>query len=286
MIQAYIELTKPRITWLILMSTGIGYVFGMSAAPGFSFSWWTLFHTLLGTALIASGTAALNQWYESEADAQMHRTRQRPIPSGRIERMPALIFALALSAIGFAELAWLVNPLTGFLGLFTLATYIFIYTPMKKESPHSTSWGAIPGAMPPVIGFAASAGTLNWAAAALFAILFVWQFPHFYAIAWMYREDYGRAGIRMLPVVEPNGESTARRILVFLLLLIPVSLIPTFLGMTGALYLAGAVALGIYFLHAGVQVMRDRSLLRARAVLLASVLYLPALYGLMLLDRA
>lgn len=286
MIQAYIELTKPRITWLILMSTGIGYVFGMSAAPGFSFSWWTLFHTLLGTALIASGTAALNQWYESEADAQMHRTRQRPIPSGRVERTPALIFAVALSAIGFAELAWLVNPLTGLLGLFTLCTYMFIYTPMKKQSPHSTSWGAIPGAMPPVIGFAASAGMLNWAAAALFAILFVWQFPHFYAIAWMYREDYGRAGIRMLPVVEPNGESTARRILVFLLLLIPVSLIPTFLGMTGALYLAGAVALGIYFLHAGVQVMRDRSLLRARAVLLASVLYLPALYGLMLLDRA
>lgn len=284
--QAYIELTKPRITWLILMSTGIGFVFGMSAVPGFSFSWWTLFHTLVGTALIASGTAALNQWYESEADARMHRTRQRPIPSGRVARTPALVFAIALSVIGFAELAWLVNPLTGFLGLFTLSTYIFIYTPMKQQSPHSTSWGAIPGAMPPVIGFAASAGLLNWAAAALFAILFVWQFPHFYAIAWMYREDYGRAGIRMLPVVEPDGESTARRILVFLLLLIPVSLVPTLLGMTGALYLAGAVALGIYFLHAGVQVMRDRSLLRARAVLLASVLYLPALYGLMLLDRA
>lgn len=285
--QAYIELTKPRITWLILMSTGIGYVFGMSAAPaGASFSWWTLFHTLLGTALIASGTAALNQWYESQADAKMHRTRQRPIPSGRVGRTPALLFAVALSVAGFAELAWLVNPLTGLLGLFTLATYIFIYTPMKQRSPHSTSFGSIPGAMPPVIGFAASAGTLNWAAAALFAILFVWQFPHFYAIAWMYREDYGRAGIKMLPVVEPDGESTARRILVFLLLLLPTSILPTLLGMTGALYLAGAVALGIYFLHAGVQVMRDRSLLKARAVLMASVLYLPALYGLMLLDRA
>lgn len=285
--QAYIELTKPRITWLILMSTGIGYVFGMSAAPaGASFSWWTLFHTLLGTALIASGTAALNQWYESQADAKMHRTRQRPIPSGRVGRTPALLFAVALSVAGFAELAGLVNPLTGLLGLFTLATYIFIYTPMKQRSPHSTSFGSIPGAMPPVIGFAASAGTLNWAAAALFAILFVWQFPHFYAIAWMYREDYGRAGIKMLPVVEPDGESTARRILVFLLLLLPTSILPTLLGMTGALYLAGAVALGIYFLHAGVQVMRDRSLLKARAVLMASVLYLPALYGLMLLDRA
>ncbi len=284
--RAYLELTKPRITWLILMSTAIGFVFGLGASASAAFSWWTLFHTLCGTALIASGTAALNQWFESEADARMHRTRQRPIPSGRIRRNPALVFALALSVLGFAQLTWLVNPLTGLLGLFTLSTYIFLYTPMKQRSPHATTIGSLPGAMPPLIGFAAAAGTLTWGAAALFAILFVWQFPHFYAIAWMYREDYGRAGIRMLPVVEPDGESTARRILVFLILLIPVSMAPTFLGMTGSIYLAGAFLLGLYFLNAGVQVFRDRSLLRARAVLLASVLYLPALYGLMLLDRA
>ena len=285
--RAYIELTKPRITWLILMSTAIGFVFGLAAGPGsVGFSWLTLFHTLCGTALIASGTAALNQWFESEADGRMHRTRQRPIPSGRVKRTPALLFGIALSIVGFAQLAWLVNPLTGLLGLFTLSTYIFLYTPMKQRSPHATTIGSLPGAMPPLIGFAASAGQITWGAMALFAILFVWQFPHFYAIAWMYREDYGRAGIRMLPVVEPDGESTARRILVFLLLLIPVSLAPTFLGMTGSIYLVGALLLGLYFLNSGVQVFRDRSLLRARAVLLASVLYLPALYGLMLLDRA
>ena len=284
--QPYIELTKPRITWLILMSTAIGFVFGLSVSPGGAFSWWTLFHTVCGTALIASGTAALNQWYESEADAKMHRTRQRPIPSGRILPGRALGFALALSGLGFAQLTWMVNPLTGFLGLFTLATYIFLYTPMKQRSPHSTTIGAIPGAMPPLIGFAAAAGVLTWPAMALFAILFVWQFPHFYAIAWMYREDYGRAGIRMLPVVEPDGESTARRILVFLLILIPVSAAPTLLGLTGMIYLAGALLLGLYFLYSGVRVFRDRSLPHARAVLLASVMYLPALYGLMLLDRA
>lgn len=284
--QAYLELTKPRITWLILMSTAIGFVFGLSANASVAFSAWTLLHTLLGTALIASGTAALNQWYESEADAKMHRTRQRPIPSGRVARGPAFWFAVALSMAGFAELYALVNPLTAWLGLFTLSTYIFLYTPLKQRSPHSTTIGALPGAMPPLIGFAASAGFIDWSAMALFAILFVWQFPHFYAIAWMYREDYGRAGIQMLPVVEPAGESTSQRILLFLVMLLPVSLLPTLLGMTGTVYLVGALALGLYFLRSGVQVFRDRSLLNARAVLLASVLYLPALYGLMLLDRA
>lgn len=285
MIRAYVELTKPRITWLILMSTAVGFIFGLSAAPA-GLSWITLAHVLCGTALIASGTAALNQWFEAEADARMERTRRRPIPSGRVRRGPALAFAVALSMLGFAQLTWLVNPLTGFLGLFTLITYISIYTPMKQRTPHATTIGAIPGAMPPLIGYAASAGSLDWAAAALFTILFVWQFPHFYAIAWMYREDYGRAGIRMLPVVEPDGGSTARRILAFLFVLIPVSLAPTLLGMTGFVYLAGALALGLYFLNSGWKVFRDRSLPHARGVLLASVVYLPVLYGLMLLDRA
>ncbi len=282
MIRSYIELTKPRITWLILMSTGIGYYFGIREG---AWTWLSLLHTIIGTALIASGTAALNQWYESDADSRMNRTKQRPIPSGRLTRNQALVFGIALSIIGFAELALGVNLLTGLLGLFTLVCYLGLYTPLKSKSWHSTTVGSIPGAMPPLIGFAAAAGTLTAEAWALYAILFVWQFPHFYSIAWMYREDYGRAGIRMLPVVEPDGTSTARHILAFLILLFPVSLIPSMLSMTGRFYLAGAILMGLFFLRAGVRVAREKTLLNARKVLLASVVYLPVLYGLMAVDR-
>ena len=277
----YIALTKPRITWLILMSTGVGYFFG--ARGGWHFL--TLLHTIIGTGLIASGTAALNQWYERAADAKMRRTQTRPLPSGRLSAGNALVFAILISVAGFFELFVEVNALTGWLGLFTLLSYLFIYTPLKQRSPHSTTIGAIPGAMPPLIGYAAASGTLTWEAWILFAILFIWQFPHFYAIAWMYREDYERAGIRMLPVVEPDGESTARRILLYSLILIPISMVPKFLAMTGNLYLAGALALGLLFLYAGVRVNFDRTRQQARRVLLASVIYLPVLYGLMLLDR-
>ena len=277
----YIALTKPRITWLILMSTGVGYFFGARGG----WHWLTLLNTIVGTGLIASGTAALNQWYERAADAKMKRTQGRPLPAGRISANKALIFAILISVAGFIELFAGVNALTGWLGLFTLLSYLFIYTPLKLRSPHSTTIGAVPGAMPPLIGFAAASGTLTWDAWILFAILFFWQFPHFYAIAWMYREDYERAGIRMLPVVEPDGESTARRILAYSLILIPISLLPKFLSMTGNLYLVGALALGLLFLYAGVRVTFDRTRREARRVLLASVIYLPVLYGLMLLDR-
>lgn len=277
----FLELTKPRITWLILMSTGIGYFFGLRGGLDI----WSLLHTLIGTGLIASGTAALNQWYEFDADARMNRTKLRPIPSGKVTRPQAFWFAMVLSVVGLAELTFRVNPLTGFLGLFTMASYLLLYTPMKRRSRHSTTVGAIPGAMPPLIGFAAASGVLTAEAWVLFAILFIWQFPHFYSIAWMYREDYGRAGIRMLPVEEPDGISTARQILAFLILLIPVSLIPTALGMTGKLYLVGATLAGLYFLRAGTRVFRDKSLVHARGVLLASVIYLPVLYGLLLIDR-
>jgi protoheme IX farnesyltransferase len=277
----YIALTKPRITWLILMSTGVGYYFGLKNG----FNWLTFLHTLLGTGLIASGTAALNQWWEHLADAKMKRTQMRPIPSGLISPRNALLFGSALSAAGFAEL-WLgVNLLTGFLGALTLASYLFIYTPMKQRSPHATTIGAIPGAMPPLIGFAAASGTLTLEAWALFGILFLWQFPHFYSIAWMYRDDYARAGIRMLPVVEPDGASTSRQIVAFSVVLIPFSLLPVFLAMTGKIYLVGAVMLGMYFLYAGIRVARERTSIRARGVLLASVMYLPLLYVLMILDR-
>ncbi len=277
----YIELTKPRITWLILMSTAIGYVFGSHEG----FNWVLLLHTLVGTALIASGTATFNQWYERKADALMSRTKGRPIPQGQVTPTQAFGWGLLLSVAGFAEL-WLgVNPLTAMAGLFTLVTYLFVYTPMKQKHWHATTLGAVPGAMPPVIGYAAASGAINWEAAALFAILFVWQFPHFYAIAWMYRDDYAKASIKMLPVVEPEGDSTARQILLFSILLIPVSFVPSWLHMTGAVYFVGAALMGVYFLRAAIRVSRERTIVLARGVLLTSVIYLPVLYGLMLLDR-
>lgn len=278
----YLQLTKPRITWLILMSTAVGFFFG---ARGAGWEWLVLLHTIIGTGLIASGTAALNQWMERDADARMNRTKQRPLPAGSISPSRAFWFAVALSVLGFVEL-WLgANLLTAFLGAFTLASYLFVYTPLKRVTPHSTTIGAIPGAMPPVIGYAAARGDLNMEALALFAILFFWQFPHFYSIAWLYREDYGRAGIRMLPVVDPSGERTARQILVTGLFLIPVSLLPSWLGMAGNLYGAGAVLLGIMYFWYGVRVNRERTLLRARGVLMASIVYLPLLYVLLLADR-
>ena len=209
--------------------------------------WWGLLHTILGTGLIASGTAALNQWYEREADRRMRRTSDRPMPSGRIAPPRALAFGVALSLAGFADL-WLgVNLLAALLGLFTLLSYLFLYTPLKQRSWLSTTIGAFPGAMPPMIGFAAAHGSITSEAWVLFAILFLWQFPHFYSIAWMYREDYARAGIRMLPVVEPDGRSTARQIVLYGLALIPVSLVPSILGMSGRIYLVGALLLGLWF---------------------------------------
>jgi protoheme IX farnesyltransferase len=286
----YIELTKPRITWLILMSTGIGYFFGLPAAA----NWWQflrnidlllLLHTVLGTGLIASGTAALNQWYEREADRHMRRTSDRPLPSGRLSARRALAFGIALSAAGFFDLWLAVNPLSASIGVFTLASYLFLYTPLKQRTWWSTTIGAVPGAMPPMIGFAAAAGTLTRESWVLFAILFLWQFPHFYSIAWMYKDDYARAGIRMLPVVEPDCRSTARQIVLYGIALIPVSLVPSALGMSGRVYLVGALLLGLWFLYSGVRVAIERSIARARSVLVTSVLYLPLIYGLMLLDR-
>lgn len=278
----YIELTKPRITWLILMSTAIGYYFGHRGA----WSIVAMLHTLIGTGLIASGTAALNQWYEREADRHMRRTQARPLPSGRIRPNQALLFGIALAVVGGLELALGVNWLSAALGIFTLAAYLFLYTPLKQMTWWSTTVGAFPGAMPPLIGYAAAAGKLTAEAWVLYAILFLWQFPHFYAIAWMYREDYSRAGIKMLPVVEPDGHSTSRQILIYSVLLIPISLLPKWMGMTGSIYTVGAVALGLSFLYAGIRVSLDRTRLQARKVLLASVVYLPVLYGLMVIDPA
>lgn len=276
----YIALTKPRITWLIVMSTAVGYYFGHSGAWGI----WAVFHTLIGTALIASGTAALNQWYEREADRQMRRTQLRPLPAGRLKPVEALWFGIGLAIAGGLELGFGVNWFCSALGISTLLMYLGLYTPLKQKTWWSTTVGAVPGAMPPLIGYAAAANRLTPEAWVLAAILFLWQFPHFYAIAWMYREDYSRAGIRMLPVVEPDGESTARQILLYSVLLIPISLLPKWMGMTGTIYMTGALALGLFFLYSGIRVSLDRTRVRARKVLLTSVIYLPALYVLMVLD--
>lgn len=281
-LQTYLELTKPRITTFILMSAGVGYVSGLAG----SIEWTVLFHLLLGTALLASGTAALNQWYERDSDAMMHRTQERPIPSGRLSAAQAFWFGVAIAVIGFVELAVFVNLLTAGLGLFTLVTYLGVYTPLKQRTWHATTLGAVPGAMPPLMGWAAATHSLSLEALVLFAILFVWQFPHFYSIAWIYREDYGRAGIKMLPVVEPDGESTARQILLFSLLLIPVSLLPSMLSMAGVLYLIGSLVMGLVFLLSAIRIGQEKSRTRARQVLLASVIYLPVVFGLLLLDRA
>jgi len=269
------------------MSTGVGYFFGAQK----TWHGWhglhllMLLHTIIGTGLIASGTAALNQWYEREADSRMRRTQDRPLPSGRLDAGKALAFAIAISIAGFVELWFGANLLSASLGLFTLLLYLGVYTPLKQRSPHSTTIGAIPGAMPPLIGFAAASGTLTWNAWILFAILLLWQFPHFYAIAWMYKEDYARAGIRMLPVVEPDGKSTARRILLYSIALIPISMMPKFFAMAGNFYLYGALALGLAFLYYGLRIRTDRTRQQARRVLLASVVYLPVLFSLMLFDR-
>jgi protoheme IX farnesyltransferase len=277
----FLELTKPRITILILICTAVGYYFGCRT----SFPLLMLVHVLLGTALMASGTSALNQCWEAHSDARMRRTRDRPIPAGRIRRCHAVVFGVVLSAAGFAELRFGANALAAALGLFTLLTYLFIYTPLKQRSPACTTVGALPGAMPPLIGYAAASGSLDLGALALFLILFVWQFPHFYAIAWMYREDYARAGIRMLPVIQPDGESTAKRVVACSILLIPISLVPRLLGMTGSAYAVVAVIAGLGLLYFGVRLGRERTFARARLVLLASVLYLPVMFAVMVLDR-
>jgi protoheme IX farnesyltransferase len=277
----YWELTKPGVTSLILFSTLVGFYLasqqGIALAP--------LFHVLFGTALVAGGTAALNQFWERDADARMRRTRSRPLPMGRITPRRALWFGIALAAAGTLHLAWHVNLLSALLAALTLASYLFLYTPLKMRTPHCTLVGSFPGAIPPLIGWAAARGSLNAEAWVLYAILFLWQFPHFLAIAWLYSEDYERAGIAMLPVVEPDGKSTARQILLYCAALLPVSLLPTWLGTTGWIYLAGTLLLGSGFLYIAVRSAVEKTKLGARRLLQASVVYLPLIYGLMLLDK-
>ena len=270
----YLELTKPNVVWLILMSTMVAFYLGSpSQMPVL-----LMLHTVFATALLAGGTGALNQWWERESDALMHRTEARPLPAGRIGAAPSLVFGLGLTVAGLLYLLTAVNPLSFWVGMATVASYVLAYTPLKRRTPIATFVGAIPGAAPLLLGWTAARNDLGIEAWVLFSILFLWQFPHFYAIAWMYRDDYARAGIRMLPVVEPDGDSTARQIVCYGFNLIPVSIAPWMLGMAGPVYAVAAVILGSGYLYFGVRAARQRDVGSARSLLLASVAYLPLLY--------
>ncbi len=277
----YLELTKPSVVWLIILATAVGFYMGSPA----SLSFLLLLHTLAATALLAGGTGALNQWLERDLDARMRRTEKRPLPAGRLQPLPAMLFGVGLTLAGLVYLALAVNPLTALLGFLTTTGYLFVYTPLKTRTPLSTFFGSFPGAMPPLIGWAAARNELGFESWALFALLFVWQFPHFYAIAWMYREDYAKAGILMLPVVKPDGVATGRQIVFYAALLVPVSLAPAWLGMTGMVYLIGAVVCGLGYLYFGVLAAREKTTMQARRLLQASVIYLPVLYCLLIFDK-
>ncbi len=286
----YAELTKMRVTTLIVMTAWCGYYFG-ALKSGVSSLSWGLLHTLLGVGLIAGGTAALNEVMERDIDALMRRTAQRPLPAGRMTLLHAGIAGALMTLGGALYLGLALNPLTGWLALATSATYLAAYTPLKKVHPICTFVGAFPGAMPGVLGWAAARGRLEWGALVMFAIVFFWQFPHFFSIAWLYREDYEAGSIRMLPVVEPNGKSTARQILLYSVGLVPISLLPTFLGMSGKVYLVGALAMGLGLFYFGLRLATFKmppstacSKQRARQLLQATVFYLPLLFALMMLN--
>jgi heme o synthase len=278
---AYLELTKPRITFLIVLTAAAGFCLGAQGPINYLL----LTHAMIGIALLSSGIATLNQYMERDLDALMRRTAARPLPTGKLLPLQACAFGFGLTVGAEIYLALLVNPLTALLGLTVIAGYLFLYTPLKTRTTLSTVVGAFPGAMPPLMGWTAASGALSMEAWVLFAILFLWQFPHFLAIAWMYREDYGRAGIRMLPVVEPEGRVTGQQIVVYTLLLLPVSLLPTALGISGKVYFYGAITLGVLFLFSSITAAISKSRQQARRLLLASVIYLPLLFVLMVLNR-
>jgi protoheme IX farnesyltransferase len=277
----FVQLTKPRITFLVLVTTAVGYALGVGA----TFQPTVFFALLVGTALVSGGASALNQWAERDADARMLRTRSRPLPSGRLAPADAFAFGIAISVVGLVLLASAVNALTALLAAASLASYVFVYTPLKRVTPLCTLVGAVPGAIPPMMGFAAAAGSLEREAWALFAVLFLWQLPHFLSIAWIYREDYARGGFPMLPVTDPTGHSTARQSVAYAAALVPVTLLAGAFAGAGQGYLWSAVGLGALFVGCAVVFAARRSLAAARWLFLVSVLYLPAVLGLMVLDR-
>ncbi len=281
-LRAYVALTKPRILMMVVLMSAAGYFLGAKSIDPLP----VFFMMLLGTGLSSGGAAVLNNYLERDCDLKMGRTKTRALPLGIITPSEALLFGLSLSLIGVFLLAWQVNVLTGFLSLVTVFLYVLVYTPLKKISWWNTVVGAIPGALPPMGGWAAATGELDLGAWILFLILFVWQHPHFYAIAWMYKEDYEQGGFKMLPVVYPDGVRTFRQTVGFSLLLIPVSLLPFYYGMAGLVYAWGISILGLVMLAVGLKLRRTRSVHDARTLLKVSVIYLPLFFALLLCDSS
>jgi protoheme IX farnesyltransferase len=273
----FVELTKPRIVTMVALTT----LFGYYLAPAPAFDWLRLLVTLVGTSLAAAGTMALNQYLERDLD----RTRQRPLPDGRVAPLDALLFGTALTVLGVALLLVAVNPLSAAVTAATSVSYLFAYTPLKVRTSLCTLVGAVPGALPPLTGWAAASGGLDTAAWAIFAIMFVWQIPHSLAIAQMYREDYGRAGFRLLPVIDPDGSSTARHIVTYSLALVSVGMLPTLLGLAGPVYFAASILLGVGMVAPSFRLARSAKTADARRVMFASLLYLPVLFAIMAADK-
>jgi len=277
----YIALTKPRLNFLVVVTSAAGYYLGSVA----SINLWDMAQAVVGTALVAGGAAILNQVYERDTDAKMRRTLARPLPDHRVTAGDATIFGLTLSIAGIALLAFGANTLAALLALATLVVYLVIYTPMKRRSSAATLVGAVPGALPPLIGWAAAHGTVTIGGWTLFAIVFLWQIPHFMAIAWMYRDDYRSAGFPMLPVIEPEGRRTGSHALWFAVALLPVSLAPTFVGLSGWTYFAIALILSVALLVLSIRFAATRSETSARRLFFGSITYLPLIWAAMILNH-
>jgi protoheme IX farnesyltransferase len=277
----FFALTKPRLNLLVLVTTLAGLY--LASPGGVSFA--LAANTLIGTALVAGGAAALNQVWERETDRRMRRTSNRPLPRGRLGVSEGTWFGVALSAAGLIELVVGATPAAAAVAALTLISYVLVYTPLKTRTSLATLVGAVPGALPPVIGWAAATGAVTLPAIVLFGIVFFWQMPHFLAIAWMYKDDYANAGIPLLPVVEPDGRRTGRQALLYTAALWPVSLLPALVGLAGAPYSAIATSLGIVFIWLSAVFARDRSAEAARQLFLFSITYLPLLLGALVADR-
>jgi protoheme IX farnesyltransferase len=278
---AYFELTKPRIAFMLVLTAAAGFYLGLKG----NFEIVPFLNSMIGITLLAFGVSTLNQFIERQTDVLMERTTNRPLPSNKVSPMEALIFGVLLCLVAEIYLAVLVNPLTAALGVIVIVGYVLLYTPLKTLTSASTAIGAIPGAMPPLMGWTSAANEISLPALVLFVMLFLWQFPHFLAIAWLYRDQYKKAGILMLPVVEPSGKMTARQIVIFALMLLPISLAPFFVALAGWVYLAGAGVLGLWFLVESIKTAREKSNKSAKRLLLVSVIYLPLIYGLMVVNH-
>ena len=276
------ELVKARLTLLVLLTTAAGFYLGAQSP----FSYAALFHAVFGTAAAAAGAAALNQWWERKLDAMMRRTKMRPVPAGRMRAAEALTLGIVLSIFGVGYLAIACNALSATLAAITILIYIFCYTPLKRASTANTLVGAVPGAIPPMIGWAAARGTIDVGAWSLFAILLLWQLPHFFAIAWMYRDDYSRAGFRMISSDDRSGERSASQSVFFCILLLVIAGLPTFLGIATPIYLAIELALGGFFIVVAMRFLKKRTVTAARLLFITSIVYLPLLLGALVLTKS